>query len=32
MFEVACRRYGIKGRPELSTAAFRRPREQLQLL
>jgi DNA repair photolyase len=31
MFEVACRRYGINGRPELSTAAFRRPREQLQL-
>jgi DNA repair photolyase len=31
MFEVACRRYGINGRPELSTAAFRRPREQLNL-
>jgi DNA repair photolyase len=31
MFEVACRRAGIGGRPELSTAAFRRPREQLQL-
>jgi DNA repair photolyase len=31
MFEVACRRFGIGGRPELSTAAFRRPREQLQL-
>jgi DNA repair photolyase len=31
MFEVACRRFGINGRPELSTAAFRRPREQLTL-
>ena len=31
MFEVACRRFGIDGRPELSTAAFRRPREQLNL-
>src|SRR5436853_1119597 len=31
MFEVACRRFGIGGRPELSTAAFRRPVEQLQL-
>ncbi len=31
MFEVACRRAGINGRPELSTAAFRRSREQLQL-
>src|SRR5438270_492426 len=31
MFEIACRRAGINGRPELSTAAFRRPREQLDL-
>ncbi|MEY2559490.1 MAG: hypothetical protein QOE34_2915 [Verrucomicrobiota bacterium] len=31
MFEVSCRRFGIGDRPELSTAAFRRPREQLQL-
>jgi DNA repair photolyase len=31
MFEVACRRFGIDGRPKLSTAAFRRPREQLNL-
>ncbi len=31
MFEVACRRAGINGRPGLSTAAFRRPREQLDL-
>jgi hypothetical protein len=31
MFEVACRRFGIDGRPELSTAAFRRPVEQLNL-
>jgi len=31
MFEVACRRAGINDRPELSTAAFRRPREQLDL-
>jgi len=31
MFEVSCRRFGIGGRPELSTAAFRRPREQLDL-
>src|SRR5881227_1286027 len=31
MFEVACRRAGMDGRPELSTAAFRRPKEQLQL-
>ena len=31
MFEVACRRFGIIGRPKLSTAAFRRPREQLNL-
>ena len=32
MFEVARRRAGIKGRPSLSTAAFRRPNEQLSLL
>ena len=31
MFEVACRRAGIGPRPKLSTAAFRRPNEQLQL-
>lgn len=31
MFEVACRRAGMNGRPELSTAAFRRSREQLNL-
>src|ERR1043166_4331918 len=31
MFEVSCRRAGINGRPGLSTAAFRKPREQLQL-
>jgi DNA repair photolyase len=31
MFEVACRRSGIGERPKLSTAAFRRPREQLNL-
>jgi DNA repair photolyase len=31
MFEVSCRRFGIGGRSELSTAAFRRPREQLKL-
>jgi DNA repair photolyase len=31
MFEVSCRRYGIGGRAGLSTAAFRREREQLQL-
>ncbi|HEY2138953.1 MAG TPA: radical SAM protein, partial [Chthoniobacterales bacterium] len=31
MFEVACRRNGINGRPELSTAGFRRPGEQLRL-
>lgn len=32
MFEVAKRRAGIGGRPVLSTAAFRRPVEQMQLL
>ena len=31
MFEVACRRAGMGGRPELSTAAFRRPQAQLTL-
>jgi DNA repair photolyase len=31
MFEVACRRSGIGGHSELSTAAFRRSREQLNL-
>jgi DNA repair photolyase len=31
MFEVCCRRFGIGGRPQLSTAAFRRPQEQLNL-
>ena len=31
MFEVACRRAGMNERPKLSTAAFRRPREQLNL-
>jgi DNA repair photolyase len=32
MFDVACRRNGMGERPELSTAAFRRPNEQLTLL
>jgi DNA repair photolyase len=32
MFEVACRRAGMTERPKLSTAAFRRPNEQLKLL
>jgi DNA repair photolyase len=31
MFKVSCRRAGIGGRPALSTAAFRRSREQLDL-
>ncbi|MDQ3626847.1 MAG: PA0069 family radical SAM protein [Verrucomicrobiota bacterium] len=31
MFEVACRRAGMGERPTLSTASFRRPREQLEL-
>jgi DNA repair photolyase len=31
MFEVSCRRAGIGPRAQLSTAAFRRPREQLDL-
>jgi DNA repair photolyase len=32
MFEVNCRRAGLGERPKLSTAAFRRPNEQLKLL
>jgi len=32
MFDVACRRAGFGERPKLSTAAFRRPNEQLKLL
>jgi DNA repair photolyase len=32
MFEVSCRRAGLGERPKLSTAAFRQPREQLNLL
>jgi DNA repair photolyase len=32
MFEVSCRRAGFGARPKLSTAAFRRPNEQLKLL
>jgi DNA repair photolyase len=31
LFEVSCRRAGIGARPRLSTAAFRRPQEQLSL-
>jgi DNA repair photolyase len=31
MFEVACRRAGMTDRPKLSTAAFRRPRQQMEL-
>jgi DNA repair photolyase len=31
IFEIGCRRAGMKGRPKLSTAAFRRSREQLSL-
>ena len=31
LFEVGCRRAGIGARPRLSTAAFRRPQEQLRL-
>jgi hypothetical protein len=31
LFEVGCRRAGIGARPRLSTAAFRRPHEQLSL-
>src|SRR6058998_3527565 len=32
MFTVSCRRNGMRARPKLSTAAFRRTREQLTLL
>jgi len=32
MFDVACRRAGMIERPKLSTAAFRRPQEQLEML
>ena len=32
MFEVACRRAGFGDRPELSTAAFRRLQQQMDLL
>jgi DNA repair photolyase len=32
IFEVSCRRAGMGARPKLSTAAFRRPQEQLELL
>jgi DNA repair photolyase len=32
LFEIACKRHGLQGRPELSTVAFRRPNEQLTLL
>jgi DNA repair photolyase len=31
LFQMSCRKYGIGPRPELSTSAFRRPREQLKL-
>ena len=31
MFEVSCRRAGLAERPKLSTAAFRRPNDQLKL-
>ena len=31
LFEVGCRRAGFGDRPKLSTAAFRRPRQQLEL-
>jgi DNA repair photolyase len=31
IFEVSCRRAGMGTRPKLSTAAFRRPKEQLEL-
>jgi len=31
MFEVSCRRAGLGERPKLSTAAFRRPNDQLKL-
>jgi DNA repair photolyase len=29
LFQISCRKFGIGSRPELSTEAFRRPREQL---
>jgi len=32
MFEVSCRRAGLGERPKLSTAAFRRPHQQLEML
>ena len=32
MFEVSCRRAGMGDRPKLSTAAFRRPVQQLEML
>jgi DNA repair photolyase len=32
LFQMSCRKWGIGPRPELSTEAFRRPREQLSLL
>ncbi len=32
LFQMSCRKVGIGPRPELSTAAFRRPREQLTFL
>jgi DNA repair photolyase len=32
IFEVSCRRFGLNARPKLSTASFRRLREQLTLL
>jgi DNA repair photolyase len=32
LFDVACRRAGMNERPKLSTSAFRRPNEQLNLL
>lgn len=31
LFQMSCRKFGIGPRPELSTSAFRRPREQLKL-
>ena len=31
IFEVSCRRVGMGARPKLSTASFRRPKEQLEL-
>jgi len=32
LFQISCRKFGIGPRPQLSTANFRRPREQLTLL